>query len=364
MVKVLVVVKALEVTGVSNVIMNYYKNINRAFIEMGFVTGERISESYKSEIQNNGDELYILKGRDSNPIKYIFKLASIIRKNKYNIVHVHGNSSMIFIEMIAAFMGGAKIRIAHSHNTTSNHVKIEKILRPLFYTFYTHGIACGQAAGKWMFGKRKFLVLNNGINLTQYSYSEKKRNLIRDKMDLEGKTVIGHVGAFNYQKNHEFLINMFANLLETLPNAVLILVGTGDTMPTIKEIVVQKGIERNVVFYGLSDDVASLMMAMDVFILPSRFEGLPCVLIEAQALGLPCIVSNNISKESSVSNLVTYLSLKDPLIKWNKAITESISGNRYKDYLKAKKKVEENGYNIKTSVKKLESFYIEASDPF
>ncbi|WP_127498101.1 glycosyltransferase family 1 protein [Paenibacillus glycanilyticus] len=357
MIKVLVVVKTLEVNGVSNVIMTYSRNINRELIEMGFATSEHIAESFKSEINNNGDKLFVINNRDSNPIKYIYKLASIVRRNKYDIVHVHGNSALITMELLAAMLGGAKVRIAHSHNTTCNHLKLDKMLRPLFNLCYTKGIACGRAAGEWMFRKRKFTTIHNGIDLGDFTFSEKSRDEIRSQLGLQGKMVIGHVGAFNYQKNHEFLIELFQRHLNIKKDSTLLLVGDGQLREEMEDKVRKKGIEDKVVFFGISNDVKSLMMAMDVFVLPSRFEGLPCVLVEAQALGLSCIVSDAVSQEAALTDNIAFLPLTADLDEWcDRIINFKISDRQVGSQI-AHAQLADKGYDIEISTKALEAIY-------
>ncbi|MFW2488477.1 glycosyltransferase family 1 protein [Clostridium chromiireducens] len=358
MIRVLTVVKGLEVNGVSNVVFTYYKSLDKSQIAMDFSTGESIDDRYRKEIEYNGNKLYIIKNRDSNPLKYIQALAAVIRKNRYDVVHVHGNSAMISIELLAAFLGGAKVRIAHSHNTTCDHLKVEKLMRIIFYHLCNVRIACGESAGEWMFRKRKFLILKNGIDLKQYIYSEEVRQKVRQKLGIDRSFVVGHVGTFNYQKNQEFLVDIFAELLKNKPEALLLLVGSGEAMEDVKAKVQTLGIQDNVIFYGLANNVPELMMAMDVLVLPSRFEGLPCVLVEAQALGLPCIVSDKVSKEVAMTELLTFEKLENAESIWVKSILESYNTKRNLNAKNSLKKLELEGYDIINSVKKLEECYL------
>lgn len=355
--KVLTVVKGLGINGISNIIFLYYKNLDKGKIQMDFAITLDIEDKYRKEIENNGSVLYEIPVRDKNPIKYIKDLSRIIKNNKYEIIHVHGNSSMIILEIIAGMLGGAKIRIAHSHNTTCSNDKLSILLRPIFNMLCNVRISCGEAAGKWMFGKRDFITIQNGINMSQYNFLEEERTRVRLDLGIDDELLIGHVGGFNYQKNHEKLIGIFKKLLDRDKNIKLLLVGDGENKKHIEKLVKDLNIENNVIFYGISNNISELMKAIDIFILPSRFEGLPCVLIEAQALGIPCLVSSNVSKEAKIANNVEYIDLNLEDEFWVDKICNIDISNRYRESIIAKKKLEDRGYNIKTIVKRLEQIY-------
>lgn len=359
--KVLVVVKTLAVGGVASVIFSYYSVLySSELIHIDFAAGNPIEERYKKIIKNGNSQLYILPERDKNLIRYIIHLIKILRAGKYEAIHVHGNSSLIFPELIAAIIANVKIRIAHCHNTSCEHNFIAKMANPLFHLLYTDRVACGEMAGEWMFQNRNFIVLKNGIDLENAIFSKEKRAQVRQNLGVENKLVIGHVGAFNYQKNHELLIEIFREIVNKNKSAMLLLVGKGENLNKIRELVEEYGLTDNVIFYGESENVLSLMQAMDVFILPSRFEGLPCVLIEAQALGLPCIVSSTVSIEAKMSEKYKVMLINDNAAKWaEKAIETAIPDDlRYEICEKNHKRLKENGYDINASAKELEKIYL------
>lgn len=355
--RVLTIVKGLGVNGISNVIFLYYRNLDKSKIQMDFATVLDVDKKYRCEIEENGSIIYQIPIRDRNPIKYIKDLSKIIKTNKYEIIHVHGNSSMIILELIAGILGGAKIRIAHSHNTTCSNDRLSILLRPTFNMLCNIRIACGKAAGKWMFGKKEFITIQNGIDMNQYNFSEEERSKARLDLGIDNELLIGHVGGFNYQKNHEKLIHIFKNLLDRDMNIKLLLVGDGENKKYIENLVKELNIENNVIFYGISNNVPNLMKAMDVFVLPSRFEGLPCVLIEAQALGIPCIVSSNVSKEAKITDNLEYIDLYLEPEFWADKIYNIDKSNRYRNSIVAKQLLENRGYNIKSIVERLEQIY-------
>ena len=359
--KVLVVVKTLATSGVASVIFSYYSVLNSSeLLHIDFAAGNPIEERYKKIIRDGKSQLYVLPERDKNLLKYIMYLTKVLRDEKYEVIHVHGNSSLIFPELIAAKIANVKTRIAHCHNTTCDHNFMAKVANPLFHLLYTDRVACGEKAGKWMFQERNFTILKNGIELENAFFSKEKRTRVRQSLGVGDRLLIGHVGGFNYQKNHEFLIEVFREIVKKNKNAMLLLVGKGEHADKIRELVEEYGLTDDVIFYGESNDVLSLMQAMDVFILPSRFEGLPCVLIEAQALGLPCIVSDAVGDEAKMSEKYKVMSIDDMAAKWAEEAIEMVIPDkmRYEICRQNHKQLKENGYDINASAKELEQIYL------
>lgn len=355
--KVLTVVKGLGINGISNIIFLYYENLDNSKVKMDFAITLDIEDEYRKKIEDNGSRLYKIKVRDKNPLKYISELRKIIRNNNYEVVHVHGNSSMIILEMFAALLGGAKVRIAHSHNTVSSHNVLSILLRPIFNMLCNVRLSCSYDAGRWMFGRKKFMVINNGIDMNKYKFSEEKRNISRNELGISNEMVIGHVGGFNYQKNHEKLIEIFKVIYERNRNTKLLLVGDGENKENIKNIINKYNLNENVIIYGISKDVPKLMHAMDVFVLPSRFEGLGCVLVEAQALGLPCIVSNNVPKDACFSKDVKYINLKEDNQLWATEILKMCTVDRMKKSTMIKNTMIKREYDIDSIIRKLNKIY-------
>ena len=342
--------------GISMSVLNYFKNIDNSKIKMDFV-GPYIVDEIEKQINDKGGKVYIIEGRKKNPLRYIKKVSLLIKENKYDIVQAHGSSAILCLEMIAAKKAGCKIRIAHCRNTKCDHVILDKLLRPIFYKTYTHGFACGELAGKWLFKDRKFEIINNGKDTEKFKYDEEIRKKMRYKCNLEDKIVIGHVGNFNEQKNHTFLIDILYNLVQKNPNYYLVSIGKGRLQSAIEQKVKELGIDKNILFVGASSEVEKWLQAMDIMVFPSKFEGFPNVLVEWQIAGLPCIISSAITKEVKLTNLVQFVPLEKNPKYWAEEIgkIELQDRNLIKDKVIAQ--IKEQGYDIKENAKKLEKIY-------
>ena len=351
-----ILTSSLIYDGISMSVLNYFYNIDNKKVQMEFVA-PFVLEDIEKKIKENNGKVYIIKGRKKQPLKYIKELSNLIKENKYDIVQVHGSSAILCLEMIAAKKAGCKIRIVHSHNTKADHRLIDKLLRPIFYKTYTHAFACGKEAGKWLFKNRKFEIINNSKDIEEYKYNEDIRKEYRKKHNLENKIVIGHVGNFNEQKNHDFLIDVFYNLVKQSSKYYLVLIGKGYTQPSIERKVKTLGIEDKVLFVGQSSKVGQWLQAMDIMVLPSKFEGFPLVLVEWQIAGLPCVVSDRVTKEVKLTNLVQFISLDKEPEYWAREIRKIQMQDRNLIKDKVVNQIKEKGYDIKENAKKLEEIY-------
>lgn len=300
--------------GITSVITNYYKYQDHKRVHMDFVTKNPVSDTFKKELDKYGGKNYILPYRNQYPLKYIIQLINVIRSGGYQIVHVHGCSATMAVEMLAAWLAGVKVRISHSHNTKCDHEKADKFLRPIFNVCCNVGFACGKEAGEWLFPGRNFYVVSNGIDLAKYQYNEDVRKQMRSKYGLDGSFVIGHVGRFSKQKNHDKLIDIFEAVSKHYNNAKLVLIGDGELKDKIENRTQKSGLD--VLFVGNSSEVEKWLQAMDMIVFPSLYEGLPLGLVEAQAAGLPCILSNTISPDTEITDLVDFVSLDASADKW------------------------------------------------
>lgn len=344
-----------RLNGITSVIMNYYRKMDKSNMKIDFVVINDISEEYKEELQSNGSKIFQL-ARKNNPIKYIFDLKNILKNNKYDVIHIHGNSSLMAIETTIAMYNKVPVRIVHSHNTTCSYKVLHKLLQPVLKRTANYGFACGEKAGKWLFKDNSYEIINNGIDLKSFTYDEKKRKEFRDKINAGNRKVIGHVGNFIYQKNHEFLIDVFNELIKKDKNYLLLLISDGALLEQMKEKVNKLGISKNVLFLGKTTEVSSYLQAMDVFVLPSHFEGLPVVLIEGQALGLPCFVSDRVSTEAKLTDLIEFLPIDDTTV-WVEKVVNTGIGNREEDCRKAHKIIDETGYNVTRNAYKMKNLY-------
>lgn len=296
-IKIAMVTNHFGITGISTVILNYCKELEHHKYDLTVIAGQPIAEENRKECTENGIHLIELPSRHQESAKHYVGLWKVLKKNHYDIVHVHGSSSMMAIELTIAKLAGEKIRIAHSHNTMCPNMKVHKILNPYFRKIYTKALACGKLAGDWLFGENEFEILPNGFHTELFAFDEMERKRVRRELDIEGKLVVGHIGRFNEQKNQAYLIKVFEQVAKVRSDAVLLLVGTGPDFDKIKEIVENSLYKNRIILYGVTKETRAMYSAMDVFALPSKYEGLPVVLLEAQITGLPCIVSDRVTKE-------------------------------------------------------------------
>lgn len=356
--KILVIVSTkFGYDGITNVVTNYYMYQEHKDLRMDILTINPVDEELKKSMEEHGDSNFVIPYRNQNPIKYFLKLISIIKKGNYQIVHAHGGSCTLAVEMLAARVAGVKIRIAHSHNTASDYSTINNFLRPIFLKNYTVGFACGKEAGEWLYAGKKFEVINNGIDVEKFSYNERSREEFRNKYDLQDKYVIGHIGRFNMQKNHEKLITIYEEISKRRNDAVLVLIGDGELRDQIQNMVKEK--QLNVRFVGLSDEIPQWLQAMDVLLFPSLFEGLPVAIIEAQASGLPCVLSDTISPMTAITDLVKFVELKAEDSVWAKEVLNLKIRNREQERELVAEKIREHHFDIRENCKEVLKRYEE-----
>lgn len=361
-IKVAMLANQLGRMGVSVVIMNYCKVLDPNKFDLTIIAGSPIAEQYKKECEKYEIEIIELPSRYQQTAAHYLNLWKALKKGQYDIVHVHGNSAMMTMELFLAKLAGIKICIAHSHNSTCEHMKMHKLLLPLFRHLYTKGLACSNLAGEWLFGKDNFEVLPNAFDTENFRFDEEKRNRVRKQLRCEDKFIIGHIGRFNSQKNHPFLLDVFESVAQKREDAVLLLVGTGPDFEKFKHLVDVHPYKDRIILYGETDETAALYDAMDVFVLPSKFEGLPVVLLEAQISGLPCIVSNQVTKEVDFGN-IQWLSITKDTNNWVSTIC-NISNwqetNRF-NYI-TNIQIHINRYDIINAATQLENVYIKLLD--
>lgn len=294
-------------------------------------------------------------------------LLRYLKQNKYDCVHIHSDvANKLYIAGKAAKKAGISKIIFHSHasEVDGNYRKIKrqlhKLTRRKLKDIGTRFVACSDVAAKWMYpniNSQDITIINNGIDLDKFRFNSKVRQQVRKKLKLNDNLIIGHIGRFSYQKNHQYIIEIFSKLVLHEPKARLLLVGEGPDREVIENLVKEKNLENNVIFYGLSNHVEKLLQAMDIFILPSHFEGLPIVGVEAQTAGVPVIFSDQISKESKLTNNVTFLPIKaNNISQWVTTI------EKYKDYsinirLNAYKMVKNKKFDIDSTIQEFVSLY-------
>ena len=300
--------------GIPLAILNNYRKFDHNTIHCTFITNVSIDEDFSREISGFGDQIYLLPDRKRKTWAYIKELHKIAKMNHFDIAHIHGNSSTMLFELLA-LKGTCKI-ICQTHTTGGVHSLINKLLYPFFIMLTESKAACSEEAGKFLFHQNSFEVLNNGINSEKFVFDNRTRTKIRNRYNAENKKIILHVGSFNEQKNQVFLVDLFEQILYDTPDAILWFIGCGPNLTNIKKIVTQKKLEDKIKFIGSITNVCDYMMAADCFVLPSKVEGFGIVNIEAQATGLPCLISDVVPKSVQLLPNVTFISLSEGLNKW------------------------------------------------
>lgn len=300
MIRILQCVNDMHRAGLETMLMNYYRNIDREKIQFDFLTHRPERSDYDDEIESLGGKIYYApRLYPQNYPAYFSYMKDFFKKHpEYQIMHSHIDS-MSYLPLLAGKKAGVPVRIAHSHNTSIDKdfkYPLKQYFRFRITSAANHYLACGEEAGKYLFGNKEFKVIPNAVDASKFYFNESVRQNKRKELGYTKEFVVGHVGRISYQKNHKFLIEVFNELQKLETNAVLMLVGVGEKEPEIREQVKRLKLEEKVRFLGNRSDVNELYQAMDVFVLPSLFEGIPVVGIEAQFADLPCIFSDKIPK--------------------------------------------------------------------
>jgi len=347
----------LRYNGISVVVMNISKHLTSKGIEVDILTQNSTEPELEYRLTDMGCTVFTLQGRNRQPFSYSKNLATVLKEKKYDIVHIHSNSATAALEIKAVKANSSAKVFIHSHNTTCKYRFIDKLFRKYMYRNTDVFLACSNDAGRWLFENNHFEVINNGIDTERYCFNNNQRDIIRKKYDItKDEIVLGHVGRFNYQKNHEYLLRILHDLKTTSKKKYkLILVGEGELESDIKKQVLELQLNDDIVFLKNIDNVNEVLNAMDVFVFPSRYEGLGIVLIEAQANGLKCIVSEEVPKEAKLTDLVSFVALEEQTTLWIQKIDNAeIQGDRWK-YIET---IKNEGYDIYDAMEKLREIYI------
>lgn len=356
-IKVTMLTSHFDITGIGTVMMNYCIALNKEKYDLTIIAGKPIADKYKNECKEYGIHLIVLPSRHEESKRHYIALWKALKAGNYDIVHNHGNSSMMAVELTIAKLAGVKNRIAHSHNSTCPNMRIHRLLNPYFRTVYTKALACGQLAGNWLFGKDNFEVLPNGFHTGNFAFSKENRDAIRSELGVEDQLLIGHIGRINEQKNQEYLLDIFKDVAAMRIDATLLIVGTGPDEEKINARVQKHPYKDRIILYGETDNPTAFYSAMDVFVFPSRYEGLPVVLLEAQISGLPCIVSDKITREVDLGD-INWQSIDDDPKQWADALLSIEQRSEEERTAYRKKYIEEiQQYDITRSVKQLDRIY-------
>jgi glycosyltransferase involved in cell wall biosynthesis len=363
--RILHVLGSLEIGGAEVMIMNLYRQINRSQVQFDFVIHTTEHCFFEDEISRLGGRVYRVPRFSGFNIHQYMQAWKVFFQShpEYQIIHSHVASSS------ALHLGIAKqfnlYTIAHSHSVKMFHgVKgmMDKVFSFPTRWIANHFFACSKTAGQARFGNKivdsnKFKVIKNALDVNRLGYSPDTREIYRKELNLDGKFVVGHVGRFDAMKNHDFLIRLFSLVHEQQHNATLLLIGDGEQRPVIELLIKKFALEDVVKVLGTRNDVVELLQTMDVFVFPSIAEGLGISVVEAQATGLPCVVSNSVPNDVRITELVEFLDLKDSIERWAKTILQYDTGYKRSSHTDA---LTDNGYDVIMTAGYLQAFYLDA----
>lgn len=354
--------------GAETMVMNYYRNIDRSRVQFDFLVHRKERGAYDDEIEQLGGRIYRMPSIRPGGFKiYQRALKKFFDEHpEYQILHSH-MSELGYFAFKEAKSRGIKCTVCHAHNAPhfKDETLMEKAKDIMRWRFkhkirpYTdHMFICGIDAGKWLFGRRNrknFVMMNNAVDAQKYAWDEKRAQMLRREWDLDGRFVICNVGRFNAQKNHTMIIDIFNAVHAQRPDSVLLLVGNGDLEDRIRAKVDDLGLTDCVCFTGVRSDVNDILLASDVFLFPSLYEGLPVTLVEAQSSGIKCVISDAVPDDCLITKNVDVVPLEASVEKWADAVLEYADGYRRKNTYD---KIVKAGFDVKENAKWLEEFYI------
>lgn len=342
--------------GISVVILNYLKNMPLDDMELHVLVNDNASSALQEEIAQYA-KVKTCAFRKADVYSYLLYVWKLMKKERYDVVHIHGNSSTMFAEAFIAKLNSVDTVLVHAHNTKTAHPVINWLFRPLMVMTADKLLACSKAAGEWLYNGKEYICLNNAIDIHKFAFDDKKRAEMRKKLKINEEILIGHIGRFSMQKNHLFLIDAFAELHKKHPNSRLLLIGDGVLFDTVKEKVDSFNLTDYVIFVGRQADVSDYYNAMDVFVFPSLYEGLGIVLLEAQANGLPVLASDAITAEAKCTPRMFTFSLEKTPKEWAAEI-DRIRNIDFERSAEMSTFLTERGFDIKKEAVSLRCLYL------
>ena len=358
--RILFISQHLNRAGTEAFMMNVFRNIDHSRFAVDFLVYNHKDTDYSREVEAAGNKVWRVTSRRESPMKWYKELHSFFKAHadEYAAIHYNGNGLTAIAPIILAYLYKIPIRITHSHNSSSAglHNRVFHLLqRGISKRLTTHHFACSSMAAKWFYGNSPAVIIRNGIDTQQFAFNPVVRKETRQQLHIQPTTtVIGHVGRFQSEKNHTFLLDIFAAYLKLNADALLLLVGNGPLMDDMQQKALHLGINEKVHFLGERSDVPHLLQAMDLFMMPSTFEGQPFVLIEAQCSGLPCLISDVINDDICLTSHVEKLSLAQSAEAWAQKTIDLLHDYQRHDESAA---IEAQGYSIRGTIDYLEKVY-------
>lgn len=342
--------------GMSHVILNYLVNMPTEGLELHFVAQPEIADGIRQTLEQYGT-IHYLPLRKKHIGGYIRGMYKLLREG-FDVIHIHGNSGTMVIEAFLARLHGVSKIMVHCHSTQTNYPRLNRILTPIMKRMATDLIACSQASGDWLYGKSKYTVLNNAIDFKKYAFDPLARKEVRDAFQIGDAFLIGHIGAFWEAKNQSYLVEVFADFHSRYPNSKLMLVSDGPTLADVKLQVAQLGLADCVIFTGRRSDAQRMYQAMDAFVMPSRWEGLPLVLVEAQASGLEVLASDRITRDVACTDRIRFLNIDQSPAVWADALIE-LTGESRDRVDGIAQQLYQHGFDIRAEAEKLSKIYVQ-----
>ncbi len=355
-IRVLHVFHSMHNGGVEHFVMNYYRHIDRSKVQFDFLLSVDEDGFFDEEIKALGGRIFHAYPFKKNPVKNFLSISKIIKENNFDIIHRHTGSAVAYFDLWAAKFGGADRLILHSHNNQAGKNLLHSVFKK-FFSLKCNRLACSVDAGKFTFGdKKSFIVVSNSIECEKFEFNEEFRQEKRESLSLKDEFLIGHIGRFEDQKNHKYIIDIFDEYLKINPNSRLALIGVGRHFEEIQNKSKQLGIYDKIFFLGARNDAYKYYSAFDAFLLPSLYEGLGIVLVEAQCNGLPCLISKDVIPEEVDFNLglVKRESINDAACVWAQRLDTC---RERKDSKEAIGAISEKGFNISTNAEWLCEYY-------
>lgn len=361
--RVLHVVPNMQQGGLENYIMNMYRNIDRKKVQFDFLEHYSEDRFFDEEIRHLGGSIYRIPYMENKKAlrEYIAQLDAFFAEHRYHVVHGHMATTACFY-LKAAEKNGVEARLVHAHEDSflkDPRGIVRMLLIKQAWRHANHLLACSKTAGRYYYGDRPFTMMKNAINSGKFSFDKERRDEERSELGVNDATlVIGHIGRFCNQKNHRFLVELFAEVIKRYPNSMLVMVGTGETKNDVISQVEELGISEHVRFPPPTGNPEYVYDAMDVFVLPSFFEGLPLTGIEAQCNGLPCVFSDSVTREVQITDRCHFISLEKSSREWAELVIDQALASRALNRQQGRDAIIHAGYDAQRNAEKMQAFYL------